>query len=211
MADRLPLGHVREATLEVKRSVFLARVERVDDEDAARAVVAAARARAPEARHHCSAFIVDVADAQPIERSSDDGEPAGTAGTPMLEVLRGAGLTNVVAVVTRHFGGTLLGTGGLVRAYSDAVALALDGAPRVRHVVRTLVELELGPDEAGRVHGALLARGVEVTDATWGPTVVLRLAVDDPAAAEALAAEVLQHPAALTPAGRQVTEVAVAG
>ncbi|MDN5570435.1 MAG: YigZ family protein [Propionibacteriaceae bacterium] len=209
MTDRLPRGFSSEAELEVKRSRFLARVERVDDEAAARGVIADARERAPQARHHCSAFILDVAGVQPVERSSDDGEPSGTAGTPMLEVLRGSGLSNVVAVVTRHFGGVLLGTGGLARAYADAVALALRDTPRVRPVTRTLVRLEVGPEEAGRVQGALLSRGVAVVDAAWGEVVRLVLAVDDAAAAEALASEVLQRPVALATEGETVTELPV--
>lgn len=205
-ATRPPRGWSAEATLEVKRSVFAAHVERADDEQAARAVIAAARARAPEARHHCSAFIVEVPHAQPVERSSDDGEPPGTAGTPMLDVLRGSGLTNVVAVVTRHFGGVLLGTGGLVRAYTDAVAAALADVPRVRPVTRALVSLDVPPAEAGRLEGALLARGVEVTDARWARSVRLVLAVDDVARATSLVAEVLQRPVTLASEGETTTE-----
>ena len=121
----LPRGFSGDTETEARRSRFLTRLARVDDEDAARAIIAEVRATYPDARHHCLAFIVDVPGAQPVERSSDDGERAGTAGMPMLEVLRGSGVSNAVAVVTRYFGGVLLGTGGLVRAYSDAVSSAL--------------------------------------------------------------------------------------
>ncbi|HOA88438.1 MAG TPA: YigZ family protein, partial [Propioniciclava tarda] len=121
----LPRGYRAESEFEVKRSRFLTTLARVDAEEAAREVIADVRRVHPAARHHCSAFIVEVEGAQHIERSSDDGEPSGTAGAPMLGVLRGSGVTQVVAVVTRYFGGVLLGTGGLVRAYSDAVAEAL--------------------------------------------------------------------------------------
>ena len=96
---------------EEKRSKFVCLLERVDDEEAARAVVAAQRKAYPDARHHCSAFVIDQIDTTPIVRSSDDGEPSGTAGTPMLDQLQGAGLSDVVAVVVRWFGGTKLGTG----------------------------------------------------------------------------------------------------
>lgn len=203
----LPRGFDAETELEVKRSRFITRLARVDDEEAARAVIAAVRAAYPDARHHCLAFIVDVPDAQPVERSSDDGEPAGTAGMPMLEVLRGSGVSNVVAVVTRYFGGVLLGTGGLVRAYSDAVAQALDGTPRVRPVVRQLVGLEVGASEAGRVQGALMNRGVDVVDADWGASVLLTLALEDPAAALPLVREVAQGDVELVPLGEQVVEL----
>lgn len=108
-----------EAEVGAKRSRFLAHLAPAADEEAARAVIEAARRAHHDARHHCSAFVLGPD--RRTERSNDDGEPAGTAGSPMLDVLRGSGLTDVVAVVTRWFGGTLLGTGGLIRAYSDAV------------------------------------------------------------------------------------------
>ena len=114
------------AETEVKRSRFLCRVERVESEEAARAVVDRARKEHWDARHHCSAFVLGPDGA--VQRSSDDGEPSGTAGAPMLEVLRGREVSDVVAVVTRWFGGTLLGAGGLVRAYGDAVRAGLDAA-----------------------------------------------------------------------------------
>ncbi len=94
-----------------------------------------------DARHHCTAFVLGP-DGTTM-RSNDDGEPSGTAGAPMLEVLRGRGLTDVVAVVTRWFGGTLLGTGGLIRAYGDAVSLALDGASLVRMELREGLVVEV--------------------------------------------------------------------
>lgn len=111
------------AELEVKRSRFvadLAPIARLGDLDD---LVVAARREFRDARHHCSAAVAgDDADQG---RSHDDGEPGGTAGAPMLAVLRGSGLTDLGAVVTRYFGGTLLGAGGLVRAYGDAVSAAL--------------------------------------------------------------------------------------
>ncbi|MGH3317578.1 MAG: IMPACT family protein, partial [Nocardioidaceae bacterium] len=120
----LTVARSRDAETEVKRSRFLCRLRRVEHEDQARAVVDEARREHGDARHHCSAFILGPAGQ--VQRSSDDGEPAGTAGGPMLEVLRGREVSDVVAVVSRYFGGTLLGAGGLVRAYSDAVRAALD-------------------------------------------------------------------------------------
>jgi len=123
----------------VQRSRFLAVVEPVPDLGAAEAVLAAARKRHHEARHHCSAWVLGPDGA--THRGNDDGEPAGTAGAPILAALTGAELTDVVAVVTRWFGGTLLGTGGLTRAYGGVVADALRDAPRVRR--RTVAVLEV--------------------------------------------------------------------
>ena len=103
-----------------------------------------------DARHHAVALIVGGQ-----QRSSDDGEPAGTAGVPMLEVLRQRGMTDVVAVVTRYFGGVLLGAGGLVRAYSSSVAQALDQAVVVRRVPMTEVFVSVPHADAGRIDNAL--------------------------------------------------------
>ena len=117
-------GRGVDVELEIKRSRFLTRIRRVTTEDEARAVIEERRSTQFDARHHCSAFVLG-ADAR-TARSSDDGEPAGTAGIPMLQVLQKNSLTDVVAVVTRYFGGIKLGAGGLVRAYSDAVAQAVE-------------------------------------------------------------------------------------
>src|SRR5690606_5623750 len=114
----LSRGVTTTTELEIRRSRFITWLRRAEDEEAARDLVEEARHTYPDARHHCSAFVVRVPGANLVERSSDDGEPAGTAGMPMLEVLRGSGLVDVSAVVIRYFGGVKLGTGGLVRAYS---------------------------------------------------------------------------------------------
>ena len=187
---RLPAGYRAETDTEVKRSRFRCTLARVDSEEAARAVVAEVRRAYPDARHHCTAFIVEVPDALAIERSNDDGEPSGTAGMPMLDVLRGSGLTQVVAVVTRWFGGVLLGTGGLARAYSGAVSQALNAAPRVEVVERALFELTLDHADAGRVQAELINHGCELVDAAYGAAVQLTVAVPDAAAFVALVAAV---------------------
>ncbi|WP_109471573.1 YigZ family protein [Ornithinimicrobium cavernae] len=163
------------ASIEERRSVFECRLERADTEDAARAVVESARAAHWDARHHCSAWVLG-ADAA-LTRSNDDGEPSGTAGTPMLETLTHSGLSDVVAVVTRWFGGTLLGTGGLVRAYGDAVRAALEEAEPLERELRQLATLEVGHADAGRLEHDLRASGVMVTDSEYSARVILHLAV----------------------------------
>lgn len=156
MADayRTLAGPARSET-EVRRSRFVCDVEPVATEQDARAVVERVRSGSRDARHHCTAFVLGP-DAATV-RSNDDGEPSGTAGAPMLEVLRGRDLTDVVAVVTRWFGGTLLGTGGLIRAYGDAVASALDAARVVTMGRRTTVVVEVGHADGPRVEHALRA------------------------------------------------------
>lgn len=166
-----------EAEIEVKRSRFLCTLERVEDEPAARAVVERMRRQHWDARHHCSAFVIGPPPGQ-VERSSDDGEPAGTAGAPMLEVLRGQEVSDVVAVVTRWFGGTLLGAGGLVRAYGDAVRAGLDAAGTLERRLLRELEIELAHTDAGRVESELRARDVAVLGSSYAAAVTLRVGVD---------------------------------
>jgi uncharacterized YigZ family protein len=176
------------AEIEVRRSRFRCDVAPVSAEEGARAVVDDVRRSSRDARHHCTAFVLGPHGA--TARSNDDGEPSGTAGAPMLDVLRGRGLTDVVAVVTRWFGGTLLGTGGLIRAYGDAVTAALDAAtpavrelregrvvdvdhaagPRVEHSLRGLAGVVVGDVEylatGMRLHVAAVPEAVGDVDRT---------------------------------------------
>ena len=179
-----------EHDIEVKRSVFRCTLRPATDEAAARAVLAAVRREHWDARHHCSAYVLGTAPR--VERSNDDGEPAGTAGAPMLAALRGADLTDVVAVVTRWFGGVLLGTGGLARAYRSAVAGAIDAADVVLRRPVRLLDVAVGHASGGALEHALRAgpgavRAVQHTAAG----VLLSLAVppDELDAVRALVAE----------------------
>lgn len=149
-------------------------------------MVAAVRSRHPTAGHHGTAFVLG-ADAG-LRRSNDDGEPSGSAGRPMLEVLTGRGVSDVVAVVSRWFGGTLLGVGGLVRAYGDATALALDAAGTRERRRRVLVAASVPLDLVGAVENRLRASW-DVVDVAYGTDVVLTLAVA-PARVEELSAVV---------------------
>ena len=113
-------GQIQE---EIKKSRFICHIKRVTTEDEARNFIQAVKKEHYKATHNCSAFI--LGERSEMKRSSDDGEPSGTAGVPMLGVLENQQLTNVCAVVTRYFGGIKLGAGGLIRAYSSNVALAI--------------------------------------------------------------------------------------
>lgn len=113
-----------------KRSRFLTTLLPVNEEQHVHQALADIRTQHPEANHHCTAFRLKDG----LERASDDGEPSGTAGRPMLHVLQQQNLTDVLAIVTRYFGGTRLGAGGLVRAYTSAVSLALKDATIVSYI-----------------------------------------------------------------------------
>jgi len=183
-----------EQEIVIRKSRFLTRVEPVGSVEDAEAVIAGIRKRAWDANHNCTAMVTGLLGDQ--ARSSDDGEPSGTAGVPMLEVLRRRELTDVVAVVTRYFGGVKLGAGGLVRAYSSAVSETLDLASLVRRAALTQVHVDVPHADAGRYdnllrdwaghHGATLGEPYYATLARlelWVPAESLARLHDDLAAA----------------------------
>ncbi|QMU77506.1 YigZ family protein [Streptacidiphilus sp. PB12-B1b] len=157
-------GPVRHE-IEVKKSRFLCSIGRVEDEAEAQAFIASVRKRYWDARHNCTAYV--IGDQPRRERSNDDAEPAGTAGAPMLEVIRRRGLTDTVAVVTRYFGGVLLGAGGLVRAYGGAVSAALDQAVIVERQLVALFAVTTDHARAGRLENDLRAAGHVVRDVRY--------------------------------------------
>jgi uncharacterized YigZ family protein len=145
-----------EAEIKVKASRFIGQVFPATTREEAEAALSSVRKRHHDARHHCWAFRVGAPGAL-VETSSDDGEPGGTAGVPILGALQRAGLHDAACVVTRWFGGTKLGTGGLVRAYGEAAQLAVEATP-VRSVLRrAFFAVSCGYDEVGTVE-AILAK-----------------------------------------------------
>lgn len=154
-----------------KKSRFIATVRRVENEQEAAAFIEETKKKYWDARHNCSAFV--IGGGGELTRCSDDGEPSGTAGRPMLEVLLGEGLRNVAVVVTRYFGGTLLGTGGLVRAYTQAVKAGLENS--VTGVMRRGVAVCLQTDynDVGKVLYILEQQEIKPTDSVYGQDVRL--------------------------------------
>ncbi|ARU46444.1 YigZ family protein [Corynebacterium silvaticum] len=174
-----PVDHQEFSTeIDIKRSRFITFIRRVASEEEARNFISDIKKRFPDARHHCSAYIYHVEGSNPVERSSDDGEPSGTAGTPMLDVLRGSGILDVAAVVVRYFGGTKLGAGGLVHAYSGAVSDCLAQVATVQRHKRELYSVDFNHADAGRFEAELRARHVAVVDTQYSHRVTLTLAVD---------------------------------
>ena len=165
----IPTG-AGEAELVEKRSRFLGHVRPVESEDEARAFIAEMKKTYYDARHNCWCYLLR----EGAERYSDDGEPQGTAGIPMLELFRREGVTNAVCVVTRYFGGVLLGTGGLLRAYTQSAKDALDAAGI--SVVRRWIEVELPCSyaQAEQMKRETAAYGGVVSDVEYGAAVTLR-------------------------------------
>ena len=170
MPDYKTLRGTSTFTYEEKRSRFIATAAFADTEEKALAVLNAVRAANRTARHNVYAYVLQNG----RTRYSDDGEPAKTAGTPVLETIGHAGVSDVIVVVTRYFGGILLGTGGLVRAYTTATARALEAAEVV--TVRSVVELEVTVDYSLYERAALLiqAAGAKLADPQFTDRVTLR-------------------------------------
>ena len=162
-----------ESELTEKRSRFLGHVRMVESEEEAKAFIAEMKRKYYDARHNCWCYAVRDG----AERYSDDGEPQGSAGIPMLEVLRRRGVTNAVCVVTRYFGGVLLGTGGLLRAYTQSAADALDAAGVA--VVRAWTEAEARCSyaQAERMKTEAAALGAVTEDVVYGADVTLKLLI----------------------------------
>ncbi len=156
-----------EHELVIKKSRFIGLAHPVSSPDDAEQVIARVKKHAWDARHHCVAMVTGPLGDQ--ARSSDDGEPSGTAGMPILEVLRRRELTDVVVVVTRYFGGVKLGAGGLVRAYSSAASETLDLATIVRRETLTQATLVVPHADAGR-YDHLLRDWAQSNGATLGET-----------------------------------------
>ena len=158
------------AEYEDKRSRFLSCVESVSTEEEAKAVIARVRREYPDATHHVYAYLLRQGN---VMRWSDDGEPGGTSGQPTLSVLQGAGLTDVICVTARYFGGTLLGSGGLVRAYSSAARLAVADAGAARMAPWRRGAFECSYARYERLRRMLEDRGARVEEASFGAAVEL--------------------------------------
>lgn len=167
MPDPLVLAADVETELVEKRSRFLTRLHRVGEVEQADALLRAARAQHPDARHHCTALVLgETAERAEMHRSNDDGEPAGTAGMPMLQSLLHARLVDTFAIVIRYFGGVKLGAGGLMRAYTAGVEQAVTAATLLRRTELVVARIRVPPAEVGIAENAVriwsAARGAAV-------------------------------------------------
>lgn len=172
----------------VKGSRFVALVAPAVTESEARRVVEDARRRWPDASHHCWAWRLQDGS----HRSSDDGEPGGSAGRPILAQIEGHGMADVAVVVARWFGGTKLGVGGLIRAYGGCAGRALDRASVVVRIPDVFLRVSHLYDDTGVVQAVVGAHHLEVKDTSWSERVTLTLVVPEPAAAK-ITAEIIDR------------------
>ena len=166
-------GMVQE---EIKKSRFICHVKRVYSEEEARAFIAAIKKEHYKATHNCSAFI--IGEKSDIKRTSDDGEPSGTAGVPMLGVLEKHDLTNLCVVVTRYFGGIKLGAGGLIRAYAGSVALAIKEIGLVEIKEQAGLRLQLSYSQYQDFANFLKVQNLEETDTIFTELVDTTIYID---------------------------------
>lgn len=166
-------GQVQE---EIKKSRFICHIKRVTTEDEAREFIQAVKKEHYKATHNCSAFI--LGERSEMKRSSDDGEPSGTAGVPMLGVLENHQLTNVCAVVTRYFGGIKLGAGGLIRAYAGSVALAIKEIGSVHIKEQLGLRLTLSYSQYQELPNFLKAKQLQEQDTAFTDQVQTTIFVD---------------------------------
>ncbi len=160
-----------------KKSRFIAHVFPAETENGALEHIEKIRKQYWDARHNCYAYV--LGDRQQLQRFSDDGEPGGTAGKPILEVLLGKGVHNCLVVVTRYFGGTLLGTGGLVRAYSAAAQAGLADSAVVKKCPGIRLRLETDYNYVGKIQYLCAQRQVHILDSVYGAGVEMELVVPE--------------------------------
>lgn len=177
MEDRyiLYLGGTGEIT--EKKSRFIASIEPVADQEEAIAYIEAKKKQYWDARHNCFAYI--IGENGGIKRCSDDGEPAQTAGRPMLDVLENRGIYNAVVVVTRYFGGVLLGTGGLVRAYQSAVIAGLENCVLLRRMCGFAVEIATDYNGYGKIEYILRENDIPVQNVEYTDNVCIKAVIPD--------------------------------
>lgn len=161
------------ANYEINKSKFLAHVQHVETEDAARDFLQTIRKKYFDATHNCSAWI--LGERGDKQKSNDDGEPGGTAGNPILETIKKNELTNCVVVVTRYFGGIKLGAGGLIRAYSHTAALGLNAAVIVQMTAFKKISLTLEYNFLATVENYLRNKKIRVANTDYADVVTLEL------------------------------------
>ncbi|MEK8211845.1 YigZ family protein [Paenibacillus sp. FSL L8-0463] len=155
----------------IRKSRFIGHVMPVENEEEAVQFIESIKKQHWNATHNCSAYTIGERDE--IQRQSDDGEPSGTAGKPILEVIRNQGVKNVAIVVTRYFGGIMLGAGGLIRAYTDGAVLALEAGEVITRVLRREVFVEIEYTWLGKVENELRNKGIKTGETSFTDKVKL--------------------------------------
>lgn len=161
--------------IEIKKSRFICHLKRVESEEEAQTFIEKIKKEHWKATHNCSAYTIGMND--DIQRAHDDGEPSGTAGVPMLEIFLKRELKNVAAVVTRYFGGTKLGAGGLIRAYGGAVNEAVDQIGVVERQLQRLIDVTVTYSQSGKVENSLREANYTIQDTLYAENITYQCVV----------------------------------
>lgn len=162
-----------EAFYEINKSRFITHVAHVETEEAAREFIHAMKKKYFDARHNCSAYV--IGDSSNLQKSSDDGEPGGTAGNPILEVIKKNALSDIVLVVTRYFGGIKLGAGGLIRAYGHSAVLGINAATIVEKTIFCRIAVTIDYTLSGSIENLLRTNEIIVENKVYSDKVCLTL------------------------------------
>lgn len=176
MKDFIVVKEGAEGIYEEKKSRFIAKVYKTDNESEAGSYIEEARKKYWDARHNCYAYV--IGNNNEITRCSDDGEPSGTAGKPILEVITRMGVHNCLIIVTRYFGGTLLGTGGLVRAYTDASVAALNNSRLAIQVQGVRYVITTDYNGAGKIQYGMASLDAIIDDTEYTDKVTMKVVIE---------------------------------
>ena len=165
-----------EHQIEIKKSKFICHLFRIENEEQAKEYIAKIKKEHYKANHNCSAYM--LGENFEIQRSSDDGEPSGTAGVPMLEVLKKNQLQNTLAIVTRYFGGIKLGAGGLIRAYSTSVSEALKEIGIVQGKLQQILDIIIDYPQLGKLQNYLENEQIAIQEINYLEQITVKVAID---------------------------------
>lgn len=165
-----------EHQIEIKKSKFICHLFRIENEEQAKEYIAKIKKEHYKANHNCSAYM--LGENFEIQRSSDDGEPSGTAGVPMLEVLKKNQLQNTLAIVTRYFGGIKLGAGGLIRAYSTSVSEALKEIGIVQGKLQQILDIIIDYPQLGKLQNYLENEQITIQEIDYLEQITVKVAID---------------------------------
>lgn len=165
-----------EHQIEIKKSKFICHLFRIENEAQAKEYIAKIKKEHYKANHNCSAYM--LGENFEIQRSTDDGEPSGTAGVPMLEVLKKNQLQNTLAIVTRYFGGIKLGAGGLIRAYSTSVSEALKEIGIVQGKLQQLLDITIDYHQLGKLQNYLENEQISIQEINYLEQITVKIAID---------------------------------
>ncbi|UQS85070.1 YigZ family protein [Apilactobacillus apisilvae] len=175
--DYLTIKKTGSNELEIKKSRFICNIARIDSEEDATKFINEVKADNKKATHNCYAYVIGQDDH--VQRASDNGEPSGTAGVPILDAIKMIGIHNTVAVVTRYFGGIKLGAGGLIRAYSNATTKAIEKAGVIKKVLQTEIKLSINYALFDQLNYHLKENNVNIIDTQYTDKVTIIISIDN--------------------------------